>query len=176
MGLFYSKNRGVLKLSSIFLVLFLISGCAMVGPKSISNGRSDYNEAINQTEDEQMLLSIVKGRYGETFSLLSVTGVAANVRFKSAAGVEVGVGPDTNYAGNLVPLSGGFSYEENPTITYSPVQGEKYLQQLMSPIPLDLLVLIMRTGTYADNYLTFIANRVNDMRNPEFIETASAEH
>ena len=40
-------------------------------------GRADYNEAINRTEDEQMLLSIVKGRYGETFSLLAVTGVAA---------------------------------------------------------------------------------------------------
>ena len=37
-------------------------------------GRADYNEAINRTEDEQMLLSIVKGRYGETFSLLAVRG------------------------------------------------------------------------------------------------------
>jgi hypothetical protein len=41
-------------------------------------GRADYNEAINKTEDEQMLLSGVGGRYGETFSLLSVSGVAAS--------------------------------------------------------------------------------------------------
>ena len=49
------------QLTAIIAVLAL-SGCAIVGPRSISMGRADYNEAINRTEDEQMLLSIVKGR------------------------------------------------------------------------------------------------------------------
>jgi hypothetical protein len=138
-------------------------------------GRGDYNEVINKTEDEQMLLSIVKGRYGETFSLLAVSGVAANVRFKTSAGVEVGWGPEQNYVGNLAPFSAGLAYEENPTITYAPVQGEQYLRQLLSPIPLDLLVLIIRTGTYSSVYLTALADRVNDMRNPDFLDTLSAE-
>ena len=84
-------------------------------------GRVDYNEAINQTENEQMLLSIVKARYGETFSLLGVSGVAANVRFRTSAGVNVGFGPSENFSGNLVPFSGGIAIEENPTITYKPI-------------------------------------------------------
>jgi hypothetical protein len=88
----------------------------MLGPSSISMGRAEYNEAINRTEDEQMLLSIVKGRYGETYSLLAVSGVAANVRFSGNAGVQVGFGPKSYYEGNLVPFSGGLTYEENPTI------------------------------------------------------------
>jgi hypothetical protein len=54
-------------------------------------GRPQYNEAINRTEDEQMLLSIVKGRYGETFSLLSVNGVAANVWFGTRVSHSAGV-------------------------------------------------------------------------------------
>ena len=62
-------------------ILGVLCGCAVVGPTSISMGRADYNEAINKTDDAQMLMSIVRGRYGETFSLLAVTGVAANVRF-----------------------------------------------------------------------------------------------
>ena len=94
MRLFCHKDRWFLTLTTLSLVLFALSGCAMVGPKSISMGRADYNEAINKTEDEQMLLSIVKGRYGETFSLLAVSGVAANVRFRTNAGVEVGFGPE----------------------------------------------------------------------------------
>ena len=169
------KDPRVLILTTLCLVLWALSGCSTVGPKSISMGRADYNEAINKTEDEQMLLSIVKGRYGETFSLLAVGGVAANVRFGANAGVEVGIGPDKNYLGNLVPFSGGVAYEENPTITYTPVQGEQYLRQLLSPIPLNLLVLIMRTETDRANYLTLLVNRINDMRNPDFIEPPSAE-
>jgi len=62
---------------------FAFLGCAVVGPRSISMGRADYNAAINKTEDEKMLMAIVKGRYGETTSLLSVNGVAANVRFNA---------------------------------------------------------------------------------------------
>ncbi len=53
-------------------------------------GRADYNEVINRTENEQMLLSIVKERYGETSSLFTVSSVVANVRFTISAGVEAG--------------------------------------------------------------------------------------
>ncbi len=136
-------------------------------------GRADYNAAINQTEDEQMLLSIVKGRYAETVSLLAVSSVAANVRFKTNAGIEAGFGPDQSYSGNLVPFSGGLAIEENPTITYAPVQGEQYLRQLLSPIPLHILVLIMRSETNPSLYLSALVNRVNDMPNPDFMTTAS---
>jgi hypothetical protein len=138
-------------------------------------GRADYNDAINKTEDEQILLAIVKGRYGETFSLLGVSGVAANVRFSTNAGVNIGFGPNEDYTGNLVPFSGGFAYEENPTITYVPVQGERYLRQLMSPIPLDILVLLIRAGTHQASYFTLLATRINDMLNPDFLETPSSE-
>jgi hypothetical protein len=51
-------------------------------------GRADYNEVINRTENEQMLLSIVKERYGETSSLFTVSSVVANVRFTTSTGVE----------------------------------------------------------------------------------------
>jgi hypothetical protein len=138
-------------------------------------GRADYNEAINKTEDEQMLLSIVKGRYGDTFSLLAVSGVAANVRFRTNAGVEVGIGPTSNYEGNLVPLSGGLAYEENPTITYTPVQGEHYMRQMITPIPLDILLMGVRSMTSGAQLLTLLVNRINDLRNPDFLDTPSAE-
>lgn len=153
--------------------MFALSGCVGVGPKSISMGRASYNEAINRTDDEQMLLAIVKSRYGETFSLLSVSGVAANVRFRTNTGIQAGFGPDRNYDGNLVPFSGGFVYEENPTITYAPVHGEKYIRQLLSPIPLDLLVLSIRNATRSADYVTAFANRINDMRNPDFLHADS---
>lgn len=161
-------------LTTLCLVLGALSGCTVVGPRSISMGRADYNEAINRTEDEQMLLSIVKGRYGETFSLLAVSSVAANVRFATNAGIQVGIGPSENYSGNLVPFSGVLAYEENPTITYTPVQGEKYLRRLLSPIPLDLLALIIRTAPYPAKYLALLVNRINDMDNPNFLAVPSA--
>ena len=175
MRLYGLKDRRVFSLTTLCLVLCVLSGCAMVGPRSISMGRADYNEAINRTEDEQLLLSIVKGRYGETSSLLAVSGVAANVRFRTSAGVEAGFGPKESYAGNLVPFTGGLAYEENPTITYAPVQGEKYLRQVLSPIPLDMLLMAVRAMTSGGNLFTLLVNRINDLRNPNFLDAPTAE-
>ena len=170
MRLYGHKDRWVFTLATFCLILFTLSGCAGVGPRSISMGRADYNEAINRTEDEQLLMSIVKGRYGETSSLLAVSGVAANVRFRTSAAVEAGFGPKSNYDGNLTPFTGGLAYEENPTITYAPIQGEKYLRQLMSPIPLDLLLLAVRSITSGGKQITLLVNRINDLRNPDFLD------
>lgn len=164
-----SNVHSVFILSTLSLVMFVLSSCTGVGPRVISMGRPDYNAAINQTEDEQMLLSIVKGRYGETFSLLAVRGVTANVRFATRAGIDVGFGPSDSYSGNLVPFSGGLAYEENPTITYAPVQGEKYIWQLLTPIPLDFLLLVMQSSELGSSYFRMFVNRINDIRNPEFL-------
>ena len=161
--------------AALCFVLYAVSGCAIVGPSSISKGRSDYNEAINKTENEQMLLTIVKACYGETSSLLAVSGVAANVRFSTRAGVQAGFGSGDSYEGNLVPFSGGLVYEENPTITYVPVQGEQYLRQVLSPVSLDVLILFIRNEIYSAKPLVLLANRVNDIRNPDFLDSPSDE-
>ena len=168
--------RSVISLILLSSASFAFLGCALVGPRSISTGRADYNAAINKTEDEQMLMAIVKGRYGETTSLLSVNGVAANVRFTTQAGVNFGFGPESSYSGNLVPFSGSGIYEENPTITYSPVHGERYIRQLLSPIGLDVLLLIMRAvETHDTSYVSVLVKQINDLRNPNFITDTSAE-
>lgn len=161
------KSASLTRDLALLLILVLMSGCAMVGPKSISAGRGAYAEAINQTEDEQILLSIVKGRYGETYSLLTVNGVAASMRFRAEFGSEVGFGSASRAGENL--LLGGFAYEENPTITYSPVQGERYVRELMSPIPFEFLMLCLRSETYVDRIMTLLVARANDLRNPDFL-------
>lgn len=169
------KIRRGLTLTALCLVVCVLSGCAMVGPSSISMGRADYNEAINRTEDEQLLLSIVKGRYGETSMLLAVTGVAANIRFKANAGAQAGIGPTGSYGGNLVPFSAGLAYEENPTITYAPIQGEKYLRQILSPIPLDMVLMAVRSMHWGGEMLVLLVDRINDLQNPDFLDSLTPE-
>ncbi len=163
------KARRVLALATLSMIVVALTGCAMAGPRSISMGRALYNKTIDKTENEQILLSIVKGRYAESYTLLAVNSIAANVRFSSNASIQAGFGSRENFAGNLVPFSGGLVYEENPTITYTPVQGEQYLRQLLTPIPLDILILLLRNEIYPMSPFTLLASRINNMRNPEFL-------
>ena len=67
------------------------SGCAVICPKSITAGRGVYAEVINRTEDEQILNVIVRQRYDETFGMMSVASVTANLRFSTQAGANIGM-------------------------------------------------------------------------------------
>jgi hypothetical protein len=62
------------------------------------------------------------------------------------------------------------AYEENPTITYAPVKGEQYIRNLLSPISPNFLLLAIRTGAYTYPAMMIYVNRINDLRNPDFLE------
>jgi hypothetical protein len=141
-------------------------GCAVVGPGSITAGRGVYAEVINQTEDEQILNVIVRQRYDQTFGMMSVASVTANLSFSAQAGTNIGIGDSDDYAGNLVPLSAGVAYEENPTISYVPLSGEDFMRKMLSPVSVDEWSLLVNTVKHPGHVLDLAARRVNGLRNP----------
>jgi hypothetical protein len=151
------------------------SGCsrllgprATLGPGAIVRGRGLYNDVIRETSNEQTLELIVHARYGEPFGLLSVASVTANLRASATSAAEFGVGPDANFKGNLVPLSVGLAYEENPTISYTPVQGERYAKAILSPIGLDVLVLLLGIERAPAQLISILVKQVNGLQNPMY--------
>ena len=128
-----------------------------------------YNEAIAETNAQQMLMVPVHNRYEEGNHMLAVASVTANVRVSSRAGVQAGFGNSDNYDGNLVPFSGGFIYEENPTISYRPVTGEAYLRQLTSPIPISLFSQISHVLPDPGFAYSMVLDSINDIDNPAFL-------
>ena len=152
-------------------LVWALCGCSFIGPQSITNGRAVYNEVINQTEDQQMLMAVVRNRYGETISMLAVTNVTANLRFAAGAGAEFGLGRRLNYETNLVPLSADLGYEESPTISYTPIEGEEQFNRLMSPVPLNVLVVFARSVKSSRLPFLMITRSVNHLRNPDFIRS-----
>jgi hypothetical protein len=168
----HSTNMTLHKTLIVALLLgSLLAGCTVVGPSAIRSGRLAYNEAITETNNQQILKLVIQSRYEETGSLLSVASVTANVRVTSSAGIQAGFGDRSDYDGNLVPFSGGFIYEENPTISYTPVAGATYMRQIMSPIPLAGLAQIL--GGLNDAHLSFLilVRSVNGIYNPDFLFT-----
>jgi hypothetical protein len=152
----------------------LMCGCTVVGPAAVNQGRLAYNEAIIETDNQQMLLVVVRNRYGERSNLLAVSSVTANVSVTTNAGIQAGIGDSDNYAGNLVPFSAGVVYEENPTISYTPVGGEQYARRLMSPIHVASVAQL--AGNLADPAPVYYAliSSINGIYNPDFLSPGSA--
>lgn len=68
-----------------------------------------------------------------------------------------------------MPFSGGFIYEENPTISYAPVAGASYLRQLMSPLPISLLAQLTSNVSASTSGFYALISSVNGIYNPAFL-------
>lgn len=144
----------------------LAAGCAFVGPRALDRGRPTYNAVINATEDQQILSMIVRRRYDETFGMLAVASVTANIRVGATIGGNVGIGPNSAYDGNLVPFSAEALYEENPTISYVPMRGEQFLERMLAPVTAEQLLLLSRMSTEDVEVLRLLVRRANGLANP----------
>jgi hypothetical protein len=155
--------------------LLWLSGCgrflgprATLGPGAIVRGRGLYNEVISHTNNQQTLELIVRARYGEPSGLLAVASVTANLRATATTNSEFGIGPSRNFQGNIVPLALGLAYEENPTIAYTPVQGERYAKHILSPLGLDVLVLLLGIERAPHQLISILVKQVNGLQNPMY--------
>ena len=147
------------------LATCLLVSCSSIGPRSILAGRSAYTDVINRTEDQQILNTLVRMRYDETFSMLSVSSVTASLKFGASATANFGIGADDAFDTNLVPLETGIVYEENPTISYTPLTGEDFMRRLLLPVPLDEWLLLSRSVRRPGVAFALAFERINGLRN-----------
>ena len=138
------------------------AGCSVVGPASVRMGRADYNIAVQQTNAEQLLLNLVRLRYRDVPYFLEVASVSTSFEFNTGASGGVSL-PES--AGKAYDLGAAVSMLENPTVTYTPLQGEQFVTQLMSPISLDTLLLLYHSGWSIERVFRVSLQSVNGVRN-----------
>ena len=102
-------------------------------------------------------------RYADPFGLLNVTSVTAGLKFSAGAKSEVGIGSQTNYAGNLVPFSAVLGYEDSPTIAYSPVDVQSFLREWLAPTTIETLALVLQSLPDSE-LITLLVERMNGLR------------
>jgi hypothetical protein len=66
---------------------------------------------------------------------------------------------------NIFNLGGGAGYSTRPTVTYSPLQGEEFVQRFLSPVRLDTIMLPYRSGRSLKRVFRMCVQRLNDVEN-----------
>lgn len=141
------SQRGFPIKTVLFLTPFLFFGCATVSPKTSIHGmggRNAYNVAIQQSTSEQMLLNLVRMRYADTPFFLDVNTVTTQYTFKTGAGTSIKI-PGFN-ENNPASFGLDYSWQNQPTIQYAPLEGQEFAAQLMEPIDLRILQQLVFTG------------------------------
>ena len=132
---------------SIYIICILsiiLAGCqASFGPRALERTHPAYNEAIVASINEQMLQNLVRIRYRDVPFFLEIGSVTASLSLGANAGVDASVafgGSDSLSPGV------GISYADNPTISYTPLQGENLLKSLLSPLQLESILVLTQSG------------------------------
>jgi len=147
-----------------------LTGCKSMGPGTVMRDRSDYGDVVGESWKNQMLLNLVKIRYGDSPVFLDVGSIVAGYSFQrsfstsaNANGVSGGYPLGTVYGSGSAGLSGSFN--DSPTITYSPLQGAKFARALMTPLPTTALMNVIQTGFPVDQVLRLTVQSINGLDN-----------
>ena len=146
----------------IMFFLTVLAGCNTVGPASLKMGRAQYNIAIQQTNSEQLLLNLVRLRYRDTPYFLEVASVSTSFDFGAAAGASASFAESSD---DSYGMSTGISFSEQPTVTYTPLQGDQFVTQLMSPIDLKTVLLLYHSGWSIDRISRVTIQSINGVKN-----------
>jgi len=143
------------------------SGCSSIGPQTVPRDRVDYVTGIAESWKEQTLLNIVRMRYGDAPTFVDVSSVI------SAYALQGQLSASGNFSSNLtsaIPSSvasvgGTATYLDRPTITYTPLMGERFARSLLQPIPPSAIFELIQAGYPADRILQVTARAINGIYN-----------
>lgn len=139
-----------------------LSSCTALGPNAVRTSRTDYNVALRQTEDEQLLLNLVRLKYRDRPLFLEASALTTQFVFARSANASSDFGPETD---ERFGLGGRLSFEEKPTVSYTPLQGEGFVERVLTRIPLENLILLGGSGWSSERVFRACVERMNGVKN-----------
>jgi len=155
-----------------FAALVTLVGCTSFGSSILAEERVNYNAALQITNDEQLLLNLVRLRYMDSTAFIEVSSITAQSSFQS--GLQGGRVPLPSIA-PMFGITGNLGYSTQPTLVYTPLQGEDFIRHLMSPLTLERLVLLYHSGWDIKRLFSLCLKEINEIHNatraphPDFV-------
>ncbi|MBV8524495.1 MAG: hypothetical protein JOY71_20620 [Acetobacteraceae bacterium] len=163
------------------LLQVALLGCASVGPARLGADHLQYTRAISDTQKRQILLNIVRLRYGDKPIFLAVNQVISSYTLERSAELGLNIYPNAR-PGNYATGLAGVNYSDHPTVTFAPLTGEELARMaIQPPAPADLLPLaqgglpidvLFRFGVQSVGHLqnTVVLGGQEGAGDPEFFE------
>lgn len=147
--------------------LLLLTGCKSIGPGTIARDRYDYSSSISESWKRQTLLNIVKLRYLDPPIFVDVGQIVAGYSLETGVNVGGQLSSSSAVQGNSAFIGGQAKFTDRPTITYTPLTGNKFVKALMTPLPPESVFFTIQSGWPADAVLFAAAASINGLKNQE---------
>jgi hypothetical protein len=145
-------------------VMLFISGCASIGPGTVTRDRFDYVTALSNSWKRQMLLNLLKLRYSDAPVFMDIASVITSYELTGEVNLS-GQLAAVDMGDTFVRLGAVGRYSDKPTISYQPLSGEKFTRSLMLPFPILAILSVIQSGYPADLVLRILVNSINSLNN-----------
>jgi len=152
------------RLTLVVAAAFVVTGCQSIGAGSIQRDRFGYADAIGTSWKEQTLMNIVKLRYLDTPVFLDVSSVINSYELASQISLAANIFPGDSVSNNR-SLGATGTYTDKPTISYTPITGERYMNSLIRPITPQAIFAMIESGHRADLVLRVTSRAINGVYN-----------
>jgi hypothetical protein len=153
---------------AIALAAVALAGCQHFGPETVKRDRFNYSSAVAESWKEQTLLNIVKLRYIDLPVFLEIGQIVSGYSIETTANVGGQISSANAIQGNSLLLGAQGRFTDRPTITYTPLTGDKFLRGLMEPIPPQSIFFMIQSGYAADFVLLMSVEGMNGLRNRSY--------
>lgn len=154
----------------IILSCLLVSSCSL-GPTQLKGNRLDYNKSVQKSDSEELLLNLVRIRYSETPYFMQVSSISSSFNYSMTVGADghfnQGQEMFIQYPSAAFLPSFGGTVSESPTITFSPLLGEEFVQQLLADITPSRFWFLHRAGWEMPMLLNLLTRSIGRLYNPD---------
>ena len=159
------SHRFLFLTCSLSAALFL-AGCTALGPGTISASRPAYNQAVQRSNDQELLLNLVRILYRDTTYFTTVERIAASYEFNRSVSGSLNLQSAADAVTRTLNIGDAtVALNEQPTVFYAPVEGEKFVRQMLTPMNPDLLLLLVKSGWSLDRVFSLGVQEMNGLRN-----------
>lgn len=159
------------------IVSCLISSCLHYGSMILPPDRMSYNRSLLESDNQQLLLNLVRLRYSDIPYFLGVNNVVAQFQYEHDLNVSI----SSNSYFPPPPSIFGLAQDtvrlaENPTITYTPLQGSDYVHKLLTPIDLAAVHMLIRAGWGVNEIFRLFFQRMGPLDNAILSDRTTSSH
>ena len=156
------KRSGRLSSCIALASLLAVSGCSSLGPRTAQVDQTSYAVALSEAQKSLLLTNIVRMRYGEPASFVSLAQIVQGYTLRGSADAAI----DFGLLGEETPTVGGnLTYEDRPTLTLTPIQGRDFRNGFLVPVPPQSVVSALVIGWPPDLVLRLGVQSINGIPN-----------
>jgi hypothetical protein len=144
------------------LVAACVAAGGCLGPQAVSHTRIRYNEVLRSTNDQQLLLNIVRLRYADSPVFIDLPNITSQFEASGQGSYNGGYG--NQFQGRTSLGFGQLALRDTPTLSYHPREGKEIARALLTPLSAELLQVI-RAGSTIEQFFLMAVKEINDVPN-----------